>query len=273
MTSFPKALTRLPSTFIHMAGIPACFLAAAMLYEPKALTELLRAGADYTSMSGIHSFNTVICSAIIFLVLAALRITLWLIRKRFPADLWSYAFWCTGEILICCAFCGLYLGLMDHNDAGGYFHYFGAGISSIGSVLVNPYVVLTLLYLALDDSKAIPPESDIRLKFYDNRHQLKFITTASSITYIESNENYILVHYLENGIPKKFQIRTSMKNIEPLCERAGFARAHRCYIVNPLHVKQIRKGPNGTTFADLGDGTEEGIPVSKKYYENITSLL
>ena len=44
MTSFPKALTRLPSTFIHMAGIPACFMAASMLYEPKALTELLRAG-------------------------------------------------------------------------------------------------------------------------------------------------------------------------------------------------------------------------------------
>ena len=42
MTSFPKALTRLPSTFIHMAGVPACFLAAAMLYEPKALTELIR---------------------------------------------------------------------------------------------------------------------------------------------------------------------------------------------------------------------------------------
>ena len=90
--------------------------------------------------------------------------------------------------------------------------------------------------------------------------------------YIESNENYIIVHYLENAIEKRFQIRTSMKNIEPLCEQAGFARAHRCYIVNPLHVKSIRKGVGGLNFADLGTG-DDGIPISKKYYEGIAAML
>ena len=266
MTSFPRALTRLPATFIHIGALPAFFLAAALLYEPKARITLMDAG-------GMQTFNIVICSAIILVVVAALRMTLWLIRKRFPSGLWRYFFWCIGEILIFCAFTGLYLVLMDQARDGGYFHYFGASISSIGSMMVVPYLIIALLYMVLDDSKAAPLEGDARLKFYDNRHQLKFITTASSVTYIESNENYILVHYLENGIAKRFQIRNSMKSIEALCERAGFARAHRCYIVNPLHIKQIRKGANGMTFADLGEGSEEGIPVSKKYYGSIAAML
>ena len=272
MKGFPKALTRLPSTFIHIGAVPASFLVGALVYEPKALGELMTAGQGIAAIDNLHSFSIVICAAIILLVMSVARMTLWLIRKRFPSDLWRYAFWCIGEILACCAFCGLYLVLMDAGSEGGFFHYFGHGVSSIGSVLVAPYLVLALLYMALDESEAAPVDG-MRLKFYDNRHQLKFITEARSVMYIESNENYIILHYLENGIEKKVQIRNSMKNIEPLCEQAGFARTHRCFIVNPLHIKSIRKEAGGVNFAELGGERSEGIPISKKYYDSITSLL
>ena len=273
MNKYPKALSRLPATFLHIGAIPACFLAAAMLYEPKALGALMNAGESYLSLGNVSSFNIVICSAIILLVLAATRMTFWLIRKHFPSDMWRYSFWCIGEILICCAFTGMYLVLMDRSSDGGFFHYFGLSISTAGSVLIIPYLILTLLYLALDDSHTAVTDNDARLKFYDSRHQLKFITTASSVSYIESNENYIIIHYLENGILKRFQIRTSMKNVEPLCERAGFARVHRCFIVNPQHIKQIRRGSSGLNFADLGEAGEEPIPISKKYYGSIEAVL
>lgn len=262
MKGFPKALTRLPSTFIHIGAVPASFLIGALVYEPKALSAL---------MNG-DSFNIVICAAIILVVTAISRMTLWLIRKRFPSGLWRYSFWCIGEMLVCCAFTGLYLVLMDGAREGGFFHYFGQSVSSIGSILVVPYVFLALLYMALDDSDTAPVDG-MRLKFYDNRHQLKFITEARSVLYIESNENYIILHYLENGIEKRVQIRNSMKNIEPLCEQAGFARTHRCFIVNPLHIKSIRKETGGVNYADLGGERSEGIPISKKYYDSITSLL
>lgn len=270
MTQFPKALNRLPSTFIHIGALPAFFLAAALMYEPKALETLMNAGSGTAALGNVQSFNIVICSAIILVSTAATRMTLWLIRKRFPAGLWRYFFWCLGEILICCAFTGLYLVLMDHGSAGGYFHYFGASVTSIGSMFIVPYLILALLYMALEEPVA-PLEGDARLKFYDSRHQLKFITEASSILYIESNENYIIIHYLDNGIEKRFQLRNSMKNIEPLCERAGFARTHRCYIVNPLHVKMIRREPGGNNVADLG--LQDGIPISKKYYDGIAAIL
>ena len=271
MTTFPKSITRLPSALIHIGAQPLFFMAAALFYVPKALEALMDAGADYTGIVHLHSFNIAICFAIMFVVMAIFRMTLWLTRRHFPADLWRYSFFCIFEMLACSAFTALYLVLMDHGDNGGYFHYFGRSISSIGSMMIFPYVVLTLLYMALEKPQNYGSDAGERLKFYDNRHQLKFITEAAAVLYIESSENYIIIHYLENGIEKKFQIRTSMKNIEPLCERAGFARTHRCFIINPRHVRLIRREPGGYNVADLGIG--EGIPISKKYYENIAALL
>ncbi len=186
-------------------------------------------------------------------------------------SMWRYVGWCLMEISICCAFTAMYLVLMAHGH-DGYFSWLGRCISGIGSVLVFPYAIITLLICYLDALHAEPMDDQARLKFYDSRHQLKFITSAASVQYIESNENYIIIHYMENGVSKRFQLRNSMKNIEPLCEKAGFARAHRCYILNPKHVKLVRKDPGGSNIAEI-EGVEDGIPVSKKYYENIAAIL
>ena len=274
MNTFPKSLLNLGAALLHVAGIPFFFMAALLIYEPQALAALLRAGEGFTSMAEVRHFNMVICAAIMLVIMAISRIPiLWVLRKHIKMDLWRYAFWCFVEILVCCSFCAMYLSLMDHNSLGGYFAYFGRSFTSIGSVLIFPYVVLTLVYYVVDKQEKMPLEEGARLKFYDVRHQLKFITEASSVQYIESNENYIIIHYLENGVEKRYQLRNSMKNIEPLCERAGFARTHRCYIINPIHVKMIRKEQGGVNVADLGLAHGEGIPISKKYYDSIAAML
>lgn len=265
MSRFPKAFGRFFPNLVYTLGIPAFFLVSALAYEPAALSRLMATGNSV--------FNIVICFAIIFGVMLVSRLFFWLMHRRMPMTLWRYSFWCIGELLVCCAFTGLYLVLIAPSDYS-WFYYFGRSVSAIGSVLIYPYIILFLLYCYLDALNTRPDASaDTRLKFYDNRHQLKFITEASSVLYIESNENYIVLHYLENGIEKRFQLRNSMKNIEPLCEQAGFARTHRCFIVNPLHIKTIRKDTGGYYFVDLGSERSEGIPISKKYYDSITTLL
>ena len=274
MNSFPKSLLRLGSALLHMAAIPVCFLASALLYEPHALDTLMHAGENFAAISDVKHFNLVICAAIMLVIMAISRISiLWVLRKHIDMSLWRYSFWCIGEIIVCCAFCALFLSLMDHGSIGGYFAYFGRCISSVGSVLIFPYITITLIYMVISKQESAPLEEGARLKFYDFRHQLKFITEASSVLYIESNENYIIIHYLENGVEKRYQLRNSMKNIEPLCERAGFARTHRCYIVNPRHVKMIRREQGGVNVADLGLAHGEGIPISKKYYDSIAAML
>ena len=271
MTDFPKALRRLMPNLLHAFIIPLFFMATVLCYEPKALVNLMHCGESHSAISNILTFNVVICFAIMLVTLSLSRVLLWLLRKRLNGSLWDYLFWCVMETAVCCVFTSLYLALMDHFDTGSWFSYFGRCLSSIGTVIMWPYLVLTLLYYALQKQAEPVPEDDMRLKFYDGRHQLKFITEASSVLFLESNENYVVIHYLENGTPKRFQIRNSMKNVEPLCEKAGFVRTHRCYIVNPRHVKLIRKEQGGVNVADLG--LSEAIPISKKYYDNIAAIL
>ena len=271
MSYYPKSLVRFFPQYVFALAIPVFFLISVLLYEPKALCELMRAGEGVSAMNNVYSFNTVITFTILLVVMSLSRVLLWLLRKHLAMDMYRYCIWCLGEIVVCGAFVSLYLVLMARGDEG-WFNWLGKSIIAIGSVSLVPYLVLTLLICARDNQKAVSAGDETRLKFYDNRHQLKFITETSSVLYIESKENYIIIHYLENGIEKRFQIRNSMKSIEPLCEKAGFARAHRCYIINPAHVKMIRKGANGFNFADLGTG-DEGIPISKKYYDSIASIL
>ena len=272
MRKYPKSLTRFFPNLVFALAIPACFLISVFLYEPAALCRLMRAGEGVSAVSNVYTFNIIICFTIMLGVMMLSRVLFWLLRKRLNMDLYKYCVWCIGEILLCSAFTGLFLVLMSRGD-DGWFSWFGRCISSIGSVSIIPYLILTLAAIAVENYNAEPAEDVMRLKFYDNRHQLKFITEASSVLYIESNENYIVIHYLENGIEKRFQLRNTMKNIEPLCEQAGFARAHRCFIVNPRYVKTIRKDSSGMFFADLGIDREEGIPLSKKYYGSIAAML
>lgn len=271
MTLYPKSLKRLMPNFVYAFTVSAFFLVAALLYEPRALSALMMSGTSYHE--GIYDFNIVTCFAIILVTLLATRLVYFFLRKSISKGLGTLSMWCLGEIVVCCAFTGLYLVLIDHSQAGGYFSYFGRSISAIGSSLIYPYIILTMFYICLDKSAAPAPGDEVRLKFYDSRHQLKFITEASAVLYLESDENYVIIHYLENGMEKRFQLRNSMKNLEPLCEKAGFARTHRCYIINPIHVKLIRKDPGGFNFADLGLENNNGIPISKKYYDSVSTLL
>ena len=271
MAYYPRSLNRFFPNYVFALAIPAFFLISVLMYEPRVLCEMMHAGEGIAAVKGVYSFNIIITFVILLAVMSLSRILLWLLRKNLAMDMYKYIVWCIGETLAGSAFTALFLVLMNGGH-DGWFSWFGKAIANLGGIALFPYIILTLFLCARDYKNREPQEQGARLKFYDSRHQLKFITESSSILYIESNENYIIVHYLENGFEKRVQIRTSMKNIEPLAEQAGFARAHRCYIINPLHVKSIRKSSGGQHFADLGTG-DEGIPISKKYYDNIAAML
>ncbi len=268
MQGYPRSFAKFMPVYVYALVLPAAFLLGILWFEPARTHELLCSGGEQ-----FYSFNISIVAAILLGVLSLSRVLLWLLRKHLAMTMGWYALWCVGETVLASAFAALFLVLMGKGADGGFFACFGRCIAMLGSIFICPYLILTLAYCLHDATAAPPAESGDRLKFYDLRHQLRFITTASSVLYIEAHENYIIVHYEENGIEKKCQVRNTMKSVEPLCEIAGFVRTHRSYMVNPAHVKQIRRTEGGYYFADLGTGDEEGIPVSRKYYDSVASVL
>lgn len=269
MNSYPKALTGFSPHLLYIFAFPVFFLVSVLLYEPSQLVSLMHAGE---STGPLYSFNISIVTAIILVVMFLSRILLYLLRKVMNMNLGWFAMWCVMETVVASAFVALYLSLMD-KSSGGYFFFLGRSISTLGSIFIYPYVILTLAFALAEARRAGSAKPEARLKFYDSRHQLKFITSAESLMYLEANENYVIIHFSENGVEKKYQLRNTLKSVEPLCEKAGFVRTHRGFIVNPAHVRLIRKEPGGFFFADIGTDRPQGIPVSKKYYDNLTAAL
>ncbi len=273
MTRFPKKMLKFFPNFLHILLIPAFFLLSILMYEPGPLIGLLRTGEGEVAMANVYSFNTSITAAIILLVITGTRLFFYFFARKMGVTFPWYIAWCFLETVLMSAFMALYLALMS-SVPGDYFSMLARCFSCLASFFVYPYLILLLTYswqdaLNRDDTL----DEGARLKFYDGRHLLKFVVNSSNLIYMEADENYIIIHYLDGGVEKKYQLRNSLKNLEPLCEKAGFVRTHRGFIVNPDFVKAVRKDTGGQYAAEIGDNSENGIPVSKKYYERLMSLL
>ncbi len=85
---------------------------------------------------------------------------------------------------------------------------------------------------------------------------------AYDLMYINAADNYIEVHYLENGSMKKKLIRSSLKNARnDLRAYTAFYRCHRAWIVNLDMVKSITGNSQG--YRLLIENSELQIPVSR----------
>lgn len=273
MNKFPKSLLRFPPQLLHFLGLPIFFLMFVLYYEPATICGILSTEVSSVGNDRVFAFNLSLVSAIILTVLAMSRILFYLLREVSDMKLLWYAIWCFEEVFVMTCFIALYFSLID-STSKTYLDFLGQLFTCNLSVLSFPYIILTLSYYLHDEkNRRMDIDEGRRLKFYDSRHLLRFVTLASSILFVEAAENYVIIHYEENGVQKKYQLRNTMKQVEAVCQKAGLIRAHRSYLVNPTHVAQLKKEKNGMFFAELDAGTERTIPVSKKYYEVLSQSL
>lgn len=270
----PSSVTGLPASLVHVLLIPVFFVLSVILYEFRPLVELMHSGDAVSAITNIYPFNIAIVSAILLVCMLLTRMTLFFIRHRIRLTVVYYSVWCIAEVVVMSAFAALFLTLISHVQMN-YFVFLGNCFKSFASTLVFPYVIAGQAYYILDmrSSAGAQAEKEVRLKFYDNRKLLKLTTFASSVLYIKADENYLGIYHVEGDRVYRYELRNSMKAVENMCRDCGFVRVHRSYIVNPVHLKSVSKSEDGKYLATLEFcGTHE-IPVSKKYYEDVVSLL
>jgi DNA-binding LytR/AlgR family response regulator len=78
---------------------------------------------------------------------------------------------------------------------------------------------------------------------------------------------------MEGEKQKDYSLRQSMRGIEELMERHGIIRCQRSYFVNPRHVTVLRRDKEGFIQAELDIPNSKPVPVSPKYYEQLSNLL
>ena len=151
--------------------------------------------------------------------------------------------------------------------------YILGGIAVSGVQNYDEYLLIGLSLRLSDKNKSQKTaEENTRIRFYDERKNLKLVVLANNILYIEAEENYVRIYYTENGKTKDYLLRSSMKKIEELCQLNGLTRCHRSYFVNAAHVRVLAKDKDGFIYAEL-ENLEKRIPVTKRYYENLSNLL
>lgn len=116
-----------------------------------------------------------------------------------------------------------------------------------------------------DTSSATYPENDPKIiNLFDHNGILRFSIKESDLYYIISQDNYVRIHYLNNGEMTSYMLRCPLKVIEKSIKGSSLIRCHRSYIVNISRIKVLRSEKDGF-FIDMDyDGIAE-IPISKSY--------
>jgi len=91
-----------------------------------------------------------------------------------------------------------------------------------------------------------------------------FELDASKIIYLESMQNYVLIHYLgDEGQVLKETHRNTISAIGEALKPYGMKRTHRSFLVNPRMIKSISGNAQGLKLM-MAEG-EGVVPVSRKY--------
>ena len=270
MKAIARTYYSIPATVLFITVVPIFYFLFVLAYKPFDIEYFLNAGGEK------YTLNLIISTLIVLGVVVFSRILLFLLRRVIDLNWSLYTLWCVGEVVLSGLFLSIPLGI-GWAGTDPYFSTMSLCILYIAGILVFPQAILSMaiqLYVLSRRAEQAPLVDERKLlRFYDEQKRLKFIVSADSVLYIESDENYVHIVHLDNGRVKSFNLRSSMRALEEILRRHGLVRCHRSYFVNAAHVELLKKDASGYALAQLDREGVKPIPVSKRYYQAITALL
>ena len=241
------------------------------------------------ALGGAEAFGfTVLFFLLALMVLIISKFYLYRYGNEHQMTYLQYIGWNLVEAVVICiiyTFCtyeGDKYGIIDIG-VSSYDRIFLNSLAVIVSTLGVPYVVVGL-YFALEDKNNtirlmnlgnvvgdinVAPRRDKRITLFDNSGVLKFSVDQNNLIYIESDDNYVKVWYLDSsGGMKQYMLRCRLKTIEESFTDSDLVRCHRKYIVNISKVHTLTSEKEGY-FLDLEIDSVAPIPVSKSYEESV----
>lgn len=270
MSAIYDSLKHWGSYCIHITALGLYFLYFILIFDPMVGTR------HFSEVYAARlTLNIFICSAIVLASIALVRMIFTFLCKSTKVRMtwFAYVLWCLMEVVVISQFLTLYTCLMLRMP------YLAATFMCLrytASILMVPYIVVALAIGLHEVSqlKLRPAvEDETLVRFHDENQKLKLVIAPSALLYIKSDENYVKLFYLESGKVKTYVLRNSMKSVEQITSVHGLRRCHRSYILNPSHVKVLKKEPDGVILAELDIDRLDAVPVSKRYYETLSDLL
>jgi hypothetical protein len=207
------------------------------------------------------------------LVVVVSRIIMYYYSVRNGLFLWQYALWILGEIIAMAMFYTLFQGLVL-DDPRLFSAMLRQSVINTMLVLLLPYIMLWLYFALKDKNRKLAllnheekvPEMPGRnmMNFVDEKKELRFSVRNDQLLWIEAADNYVKVHYLNNGKVKSYMLRNTLKAICNQFAASSLVRCNRSVVINFDKVKLLRREHNGI-FLGMDDEQVPDFPVSKTY--------
>ncbi|MEM6725384.1 MAG: LytTR family DNA-binding domain-containing protein [Bacteroidota bacterium] len=98
-----------------------------------------------------------------------------------------------------------------------------------------------------------------------------FEVPLNELLFLESQDNYVLVHYLVDGQPQKEMIRSTLRFQEISLKEAVLIRCHRSFMVNLSQIGHVTGNAQGLKLHLRTHPVQ--IPVSRKYIAAVRKAM
>ncbi len=203
-------------------------------------------------------------------------------RKIIRTRIWAFLLIIGLEIFFMASFYTLYEALFIKNDSRSYIDVFKASVQNTALVLLLPYAVLWLYFSWVDKKHKIiqltEGESDVTINgtsmipFFDEKGTMRISIKLDDILYIQSSDNYVVIHYNNNNTVTKYLLRNTIKNLEDHFKDHPITRCHRSYMVNFNKIKIIRR-EKINHILEMDTNPKIEVPVSKTYLDDVFKLF
>lgn len=177
----------------------------------------------------------------------------------------QYVLWNVAEVVMICilytsfSLKGDSLGIIELHERSVAHIFLKSFLYAFVSLII-PYIIAGMYFAIIDKNNTIrlmnysnvvsdepiSPKDEKKITLFDNSGVLKMSVSLSSLYYIESDDNYIIVWYEDsNKDLKKYMLRCRLKTVEESFKGSSLVRCHRQYVVNMDKVKVLRKEKDG----------------------------
>jgi len=233
----------------------------------------------YGNIGNLELFaGTAVVVILGMVVIIITRIGMFFLNKTHEITLAVYIWMIACEIMLLGGFYTALERVILHDSRSIVSLLFNA-VENTSLILLIPYT-LSILFFAWNDIKRkldqvvqqFRDPSEVFIPIKDEKGVLRLTLKSMNILYLESNDNYVNVYYLDNEKIKTYLVRNSLKQLEKSLKDYPIYRCHRSFSVNIKNIKMVRKAKKGFELV-INSPKEECLPVSKSYEKKILNLL
>jgi len=165
------------------------------------------------------------------------------------------------------------------------YYFFNMALYGGISIIVFTFVIRTVM-LKNNLRQAMKANEELRRSLVNTKPEKEYSGPAVTIQsdtsetltvvpeqllYVEADDNYATLHWIEDGQPQAKMLRGNLRNIETQLNSSRIVRCHRSYLVNVSAIVQVEGNTNGYRLY-LRD-SDVLIPVSRSKGPQVLQLL